>query len=274
VLVLFPMEKDMGGKSDCTTFENWPVDLRVTGGTPALPPDIVCACSTETEAIREMWKRYEFIVNTSMDFMNLIDRNYIYQTVNNAFLSTLNKTREEVIGKNVADIWGRQTFALSIKPCFDQCFAGNIVQTDFSIDIPKRGLSYFHTIYYPYYNADKVVTHAVVVSHDVTDRTQVENQAHKLSQAVTLSGASIMLTGKDGIIEYINPSFEKMTGYKAEEVIGHTLRILKSGKHNAAFYEDMWHTITHGNVWHGKVINRKKKGRALPCHANHCAYYG
>lgn len=97
-----------------------------------------------------------------------------------------------------------------------------------------------------------------------SEREQTEKTITKLSQAVTHSGASIMLTDKDGIIEYVNPSFEKMTGYKAEDVIGHTPGILKSGKQNAAFYEDMWHTITHGNVWHSKVIDKKKGGEIFP----------
>ncbi len=155
-----------------TTPDGWMLDLRITSSTPELPPDIACSYTTESEAIREMWKRYEFIVNTSRDFMNLIDRNYIYQAVNDPFLSALNKTREEIMGKSVADIWGKKIFESAIKPCFDQCFAGNIIQADFSIDIPKHGLSYFNATYYPYYNADREITHAVVVSHDITIRRQ------------------------------------------------------------------------------------------------------
>jgi len=150
------------------------VTTKIVSSIPDIPPDITRRHVTETEAIREMWKRYEFIINTSRDFMNLIDRDYTYQACNDAFLSTLNKTREETIGKTVADIWGKQTFELDIKPCFDQCFAGNVVQVEFSIDISKRGLSNFSATYYPYYNADKEITHAVVISHDITIRKQTE----------------------------------------------------------------------------------------------------
>ncbi len=155
-----------------TTPGGWSVDLRIISSTPEIPSDIASTYASESEAIREMWKRYEFIVNTSRDSMNLIDRNYIYRAVNDAFLSALDKTREETLGRSVADIWGKETFESAIKPCFDQCFKGNIVQVDFSIDVPKHGLSYFNATYYPYYNASKEITHAVVVSHDITIRKQ------------------------------------------------------------------------------------------------------
>ncbi len=73
-----------------------------------------------------------------------------------------------------------------------------------------------------------------------------------------------MITDKNGVIEYVNPAFEKITGYSAEDVIGKTPGILKSSYQDAAFYEDMWRTITSGDVWYGKVIDRRKGGISFP----------
>ncbi len=159
-----------------TATGDWEVDLRILNSAPGIPsniaPDVARSHVIGPEAMREMWKRYEFIVNTSRDFMDLIDRDYIYQAVNDAFLSALNTTREETVGKSVADIWGEETFESATKPCLDQCFAGNIVHVEFSAKIRKRGPSYFIATYYPYYNADREITHAVVVTRDVTIRKQ------------------------------------------------------------------------------------------------------
>jgi len=174
-----------------TNPDRWAVDLKIVNSTSDTPfdiaPDVAHRRVTETEAMREMWKRYEFIVNTSKDFMDLIDRNYIYQAVNDAFLSALSRTREETIGKSVADIWGKETFESATKPCFDQCFAGNIVQVEFSVDVGKRGLSYFMATYYPYYKADKEVTHAVVVTRDITIRKQTTEWLRRIIEGTAKS---------------------------------------------------------------------------------------
>jgi two-component system sensor histidine kinase/response regulator len=71
---------------------------------------------------------------------------------------------------------------------------------------------------------------------------------------------SIVITGTDGIIQYVNPAFTAMTGYPSEEAVGQNPRVLKSGRHQAAFYEDLWNTIRSGGVWHGEVTNRRKDG--------------
>ncbi|MFC1542785.1 diguanylate cyclase domain-containing protein [Pseudomonadota bacterium] len=165
-----------------------PINLRIVSSTPGIPPDITKRHVTETEAIREMWKRYEFIVNTSRGFMNLIDTNYVYQAVNDAFLSVLHKTREEAIGHSVADIWGKETFESVIKPCFDQCFAGNVVHVEFSLHIRKQGEAHFSAANYPYYNASNEITHAVVISHDITKRVVAEETIRKMAYHDHLTG--------------------------------------------------------------------------------------
>lgn len=81
-----------------------------------------------------------------------------------------------------------------------------------------------------------------------------------LATAVEQAAESVMITGSAGIIEYVNPAFERITGYKREEIIGKTPAILKSGKQNQAFYKAMWDTISRGKVWTGRVTNKRKDG--------------
>jgi PAS domain S-box-containing protein len=81
-----------------------------------------------------------------------------------------------------------------------------------------------------------------------------------LSRIVEQTADSVILTDTRGIIQYVNPAFEGMSGYRWEEVVGKTPRILKSGMHDAEFYRQMWAHVTQGHPFKGMVINRKKTG--------------
>lgn len=73
----------------------------------------------------------------------------------------------------------------------------------------------------------------------------------------------IMITESDGRIIEVNPAFSAITGYPSEEVMGLTPRIFRSGKHEQAFYEDMWQSLVEQGHWHGEVWNRNKRGEVF-----------
>lgn len=95
---------------------------------------------------------------------------------------------------------------------------------------------------------------------EVSDRKKAEEKVTKLSEVVKLSLDMIFITDPQGKIEYVNPAFEKITGYSQEEAVGQTPRILKSGKMSAEFYKNVWDTIQAGKNMRAEVINRKKNG--------------
>src|SRR5512140_1926197 len=80
------------------------------------------------------------------------------------------------------------------------------------------------------------------------------------TQAVAQTSEIVFVTDAQGAIEYVNPAFELITGYTAEEALGQTPRILKSGNHPPEFYEKFWATILSGQTYRGMVANRKKDG--------------
>jgi len=82
----------------------------------------------------------------------------------------------------------------------------------------------------------------------------------KFREAVESAGHAVVFTDRDGVIEYVNPAFEELTGYAASEVIGHTPRVLKSGEHDDDFYESLWSTIDAGDVWRGELVNERPDG--------------
>ncbi|HUJ21247.1 MAG TPA: PAS domain S-box protein [Bryobacteraceae bacterium] len=81
-----------------------------------------------------------------------------------------------------------------------------------------------------------------------------------LFAAIEQAAEGIVITSVDSTIQYVNPAFSRMTGYSPEEAVGQTLRILKSGRQDRAYYEDLWKTVTAGQVWHGELTNRRKDG--------------
>ena len=88
-----------------------------------------------------------------------------------------------------------------------------------------------------------------------------EESLRKLSRAVEQSADAIMITNREGLIEYVNPAFESLTGYTVEETMGNTPRILKSGEQSPSLYQDMWQTILAGNSYCSILVNRKKNGQ-------------
>jgi len=87
-----------------------------------------------------------------------------------------------------------------------------------------------------------------------------EASLRKLSRAVEQAADTVFITDRSGVIEYVNPAFEALTGYTREEACGQTARILKSGEQSAEMYQDLWRTILSGNVFRGILANRKKNG--------------
>lgn len=98
------------------------------------------------------------------------------------------------------------------------------------------------------------------IMQDITEIRKAEEEIRKLSRAIEQSGNSIIITDTDGNIEYVNPTFEKVTGYLLGEVKGQNPRLLKSGKQRPEFYEKLWSTISTGNVWYGVFHNKRKDG--------------
>jgi PAS domain S-box-containing protein len=101
---------------------------------------------------------------------------------------------------------------------------------------------------------------ALVFVRDISERKRMDEKVRQLSRAVEQSPVSIVITNKDGNIEYVNRKFTEVTGYSFSEVIGKNPRILKSGELPAEVYQQMWECIRDGQEWRGEFHNRKKNG--------------
>ena len=122
-----------------------------------------------------MPNKYEYIVNTSHDFITLVNRDFVYEIANDAYCRAIEKPREQIVGRTVADVWGREKFDASIRKHLEDCFAGKEVQY---IERFKFGAfeKHMHVTYYPYAGSDGSITHAAVCSHDITRISQIESK--------------------------------------------------------------------------------------------------
>jgi two-component system, cell cycle sensor histidine kinase and response regulator CckA len=95
---------------------------------------------------------------------------------------------------------------------------------------------------------------------DITDRKMAESDRKRLSTAIEQAAEGVVITDPDGIIQYVNPAEEKISGYSCAELIGQGAAIFKGDNHDEDLHRNLWETINTGRVWSGKFINKKKDG--------------
>ena len=98
------------------------------------------------------------------------------------------------------------------------------------------------------------------VRQELAARKEAEETLRKLSSAVEQTADMVFITDPNGVIEYVNPAFEQLTGYAMEDARGNTPRILKSGMQDEAYYAKLWQTIKAGEVFRAEAVNRRKDG--------------
>ena len=97
-------------------------------------------------------------------------------------------------------------------------------------------------------------------AHDITERRVAEESLRKMSLVIEQGAEIVIITDTSGVIEYVNPAFTALFGYEAEEVIGKTPAVLRSGMLPDETYAELWRTIRAGGTWRGEICNRAKDG--------------
>lgn len=98
---------------------------------------------------------------------------------------------------------------------------------------------------------------------DITKRKRAEVAHRMLTTAIEQSAEAIMITDTAGLIEYVNPAFEQMTGYSRPEALGRNPRLLRSGRQQDTNYQEMWGALMRGEVWSGRLTDRRKDGSLI-----------
>lgn len=205
--------------------------------------------------LEKNYKKLNALIEATPDLIFLIDKNgtYLEFYVSGKSKSDL-LTQENVVGHHLSEHFPPDESAYHISKIKESLQKQALLSYEYELTINGNHL-YYESRLVPM-DEDSVVTFV----RDITESKRNEKEILKLSLAVIQSPILIAITDVNGVLEYVNPAFEKTTGYKAEEVIGQHSRILKSGRNPQKMYTDLWNTITQGKGWEGEWTNRKKNG--------------
>ena len=181
-------------------------------------------------------------------------------------LTSVNNRAVEILGYSQDELIGRSCRFFTLSPCDQQCSLcdANTVKPVHDVEClirTKQGeirtvLKNVELLL----KFDGTPIGGIESFEDVTERKQREKKLRQLSRAVEQSPNIVVITDYTGTIEYVNLTFETVTGYTADEAIGQNPRILKSGHMPRSVYDELWSTILAGTDWRGELLNRKKNG--------------
>jgi PAS domain S-box-containing protein len=177
---------------------------------------------------------------------------------NEAIARTINATLGQLLAQNFREIasWkpsGMLAAAERALATGSEQYLETQIQSSFG---KQCWLSVFFSVFHTGGEA-----HLLVLCEDISARRNAEAALRKASAAVDQSPASIIITNTQGLIEYVNAAFTRITGYTFEEAVGRNPRFLKSGFHGPDFYSGLWSTVLAGLTWTGKLCNHRKDGR-------------
>jgi PAS domain S-box-containing protein len=210
------------------------------------------------EALRQSEEKYRELVENINDI--------VYTSDDRGTITYVSPVVELITGYRPSEMTGRSMVEFvhpeDLPPfmeSFNETIAGTLEPLEYRIVAKSGDVRWVRSSSRQVFDGGRVVGLRGVIA-DITERKRVEAHLELLATAVEQAGESILITGTDGTIQYVNPAFEQTTGYSQTEIVGQTPHILNSGRHDPAFYRELWDTIVRGDVWTGRFINRKKDG--------------
>ncbi|MFA6546519.1 MAG: PAS domain S-box protein, partial [Limisphaerales bacterium] len=192
----------------------------------------------------------------------ITDREGVIEWVNTAFSTVTGYTSAEAVGKNPRDLVksGRHDEAF-YKVLWDTIVAGNVWHGEMVNRRKDNTLYTEDLVITPLKNGRGEITNFIAIKQDITERKRAEAALQLEGAALEAAANAIVILDRSGRIEWVNAAFTTLTGYGTAEAAGKNSRdLVKSGRHDTAFYKKLWSTILAGNVWHGEITNRRKNG--------------
>ena len=146
------------------------------------PPDLI------HKQLKEELALYKMMVNASLDSITLIDRNYTYKVVTDAYVRARQLKRNEIVDHTVAEVWGDEIFNEIIKPKLDECLGGKTVSHIAAYEFKKEQIDYIETVYTPCFTSGAEATYAVVLSHNITELRKSQKKIESLAYHDSLTG--------------------------------------------------------------------------------------
>ncbi len=215
---------------------------------------------TETQRLARERERLAVIVDQVADGIVAVDAELRVTYANAAFADDLGGRASEMIGRSVLEVVDGVLDGPTVAKLTEVARSGQPWLGEAERRLANGTVGPVQIRVTPRRAANGALEGYVVVSRDVTELRQSEAERARLWTAIEQSADAVVITDADARIEYVNPAFERVTGYTREEVLGQNPRILKSGVHGPAFYAAMWATLKSGHSFVGNLTNRRKDG--------------
>jgi two-component system, cell cycle sensor histidine kinase and response regulator CckA len=203
--------------------------------------------------------RYRRLFEAAKDGILILDAASAEIVDVNPFLcELLGLSREEVLGLKVWEIGPFKDVPASKVNFRELQQVGSIRYEDLPLESSngrKIAVEFVSNVYLV--DGQKVIQCNV---RDITERKQAAERQAVLARATEQATEAIIITDPHGAIEYVNPAFERISGWTRQEALGRNPRILKSGTQDDAFYRQMWEVLARGEAWTGRLVNRRKDG--------------
>ncbi len=221
---------------------------------------------TNRRARQEQLRKLMLAVEQSPAGVVITDKHGAIEFVNPKFTEITGYTAEEIRGKNPRILKSGKHDAEFYRDLWDKISAGHNWQGEFC-NKRKDGTLYWESASVsPVRNERNEITNFVAVKEDITAKVRDREQLRLQSSALAAAANSIFITDAQGRIMWANAAFCRMSGYRLDELVNETPRRMKSGMHDAEFYEQLWRTVLSGAVWSGEVIERRKNGELYTVH--------
>jgi len=214
-------------------------------------------------ALQESELLLRSILENSQEVIFVKDRECRFLFMNPAGYRFTGLTPEKLLGRSKADLVTDPAAAARFMADDRRVMESSLVETiEEDIGAADGARHWFLTTKVARRDNQGQVIGLIGVAHDITERKRAEEKMKLQISALTAAASAIIITDRNGKIEWVNPAFTKLTGYSSDDVVGNYPRILKSGQHSREFYANLWQTILAGNVWRGELVNRHKDGTA------------
>ncbi len=206
------------------------------------------------------------VINASPDFICFKGGEGHWLTANDAGLKLFHLDAQAYRGKTDLELAG-QTLPL-YRQSFEDCLttdekawqAHKLTRLEEIIPLPEGGERVFDVYKIPLFNDDGSRHGLAVLGRDITERKQIEEKLRLAATIFDSSSEAMMISDANNNIININPAYTQITGYTLEDIAGKNPRELSSGRHDASFYREMWHSLKKIGYWQGEVWNRRKNG--------------